>query len=112
MTNKKEKIITLAVLFVCLVLYWALQIKCPVNALLHIPCPGCGMTRACWLLLSGDILGSLQMHPMLFSMPVLLLYYLKDGKLFRNKWINYGILAAIGLGFLANWIYRLVIGFM
>lgn len=36
--------------------------RCNVAAVLHRPCPGCGMTRAMHLLRDGDILGSLRMH--------------------------------------------------
>lgn len=79
------------------------------QALLNIPCPGCGMTRALERLLHGDPAGSFAMHPMLWSTPLLLVYYLKDGRLFANKWINNGLLVLIGVGFLANWIYRLAI---
>ena len=43
--------------------------RCTVAALLHHPCPGCGMTRAMHLLLAGDVGASLRMHP--FAVPVL-----------------------------------------
>lgn len=39
---------------------------CPFRIFLGIPCPGCGLSRAALLLLSGDIGASFQMHPMLF----------------------------------------------
>jgi hypothetical protein len=39
-------------------------IRCPMAALYHIPCPGCGMTRALVLLATGDVAGSLRMHPL------------------------------------------------
>lgn len=32
---------------------------CPTNALLHINCPGCGMSRAVYCLLHGDLGGAL-----------------------------------------------------
>ncbi len=111
MTKKKEKIIGLAILVVCLVAYWWLPIGCPMMMIFKIPCPGCGMMRACNLFLHGDFVGAFTMHPMLWSTPLLLLYFLKDGKLFKNKWINNGLLIFIGLGFLANWIYQLVVLF-
>jgi hypothetical protein len=105
--KNKEKWINCLLLVLCLGIYWALDLSCPVRTLLQIPCPGCGMTRALKCLLQGDLAGSFAMHPMLLSTPVLLLYYLKDGRLFANKWLNYGILAAIGLGFLIHWIMQL-----
>lgn len=36
---------------------------CPTKLLFGIPCPGCGMTRACLLLLHGDILEAIKMNP-------------------------------------------------
>jgi hypothetical protein len=38
--------------------------RCIAAALLHEPCPGCGMTRAARLLLAGEVGGSLRMHPL------------------------------------------------
>lgn len=38
--------------------------SCPVARFLHVPCPGCGMTRAIDLLVHGDIAASLAMHPL------------------------------------------------
>lgn len=36
---------------------------CPFKTLFHIPCPGCGMTRAMLSLLSGNVLQSVLFHP-------------------------------------------------
>ena len=44
--------------------------KCAMATLLHVPCPGCGMTRAIRLLEAGRVEASLQMHPM--AVPVLM----------------------------------------
>ena len=35
---------------------------CPFFQLTGIPCPGCGLTRACLLLLKGDLRGSMKFH--------------------------------------------------
>ena len=37
---------------------------CPTAMLLGLPCPGCGMTRALLLLLTGNGTGALQLHPL------------------------------------------------
>src|SRR5215468_12039931 len=36
--------------------------RCPIAHLFHVPCPGCGMTRAVHLMLHGEVLRSLHMH--------------------------------------------------
>jgi hypothetical protein len=43
--------------------------RCAIATLFHVPCPGCGMTRAFLLLERGDITASLRMHPL--AVPVL-----------------------------------------
>ena len=43
---------------------------CSVAAVLHRPCPGCGLTRATLMLFHGDVTGSLHMHPL--AVPMLL----------------------------------------
>jgi len=43
--------------------------QCGFARMFHIPCPGCGMTRAVMLLMAGDWRGSLHMHPL--ALPVL-----------------------------------------
>ena len=43
--------------------------QCGFARVFHIPCPGCGMTRAVKLLLAGDWRGSLHMHPL--ALPVI-----------------------------------------
>ncbi len=47
---------------------------CSFARVLHRPCPGCGMTRATWMLLHGDVSGSLHMHPL--AVPAILAYAL------------------------------------
>ena len=43
--------------------------RCAIATLCHLPCPGCGMTRALRLLAAGRIDASLRMHPL--AVPVL-----------------------------------------
>lgn len=41
---------------------------CSIAAVLHRPCPGCGLTRATLLMLHGDVRASLAMHPLAVPM--------------------------------------------
>jgi hypothetical protein len=38
--------------------------RCAVAAVLHVPCPTCGMTRALGLLATGRVAASLRLHPL------------------------------------------------
>ncbi len=52
----------------CTPLLFGVQ-RCTVATLFHVPCPGCGMTRALRLLAHGQTAESLRMHPL--ALPVL-----------------------------------------
>lgn len=106
--NKKEKLITGLLLVALVGAFWIFKIPCLIKLATGIPCPGCGMTRAYVNLFSLNIAAAFRLHPMFWSVPILALYYLTDGQLFKNKVINYGLLALIGLGFLTNWIFQLI----
>lgn len=38
--------------------------RCPTAQFFHVPCPGCGMTRAFHFLAGGELRASLAMHPL------------------------------------------------
>ena len=44
-------------------------IGCPIKFLTGISCPGCGMTRALWHLLIGNLSLALTYHPLCVAMP-------------------------------------------
>ena len=50
-------------------------IYCPFHFFLHLYCPACGGTRAVWLFLSGDIVGSLIYNPTAAALLLALIYY-------------------------------------
>ena len=105
--NLKDKLFTLFLLVVVVAAYLLLKLPCPMQHFLHFPCPGCGMTRAWLSLLRGDVAEAFRFHTMFWSVPLLILYYLYDGKLFRNKWADSSVLILIALGFALNWILQL-----
>ena len=90
------------------VLLYKSGIGCVWRYFLHVPCPGCGMTSALLSALRGDFHGMITHHFMAPSLPVILVYILCDGRVFRRKWIDYTILGIIGAGFLVQWIMRFV----
>jgi hypothetical protein len=38
--------------------------RCPMALLFHVPCPGCGLTRATLRLAAGDLPGAIHFHPL------------------------------------------------
>ena len=54
---------------------------CPMIILTGFPCPGCGMTRAMFYLISGKIQQSIQMNPMGIPIAALFIYF------FWNRYI-------------------------
>lgn len=59
-------VIALAAAFLLLNLF---GIGCPIKFLTGISCPGCGMTRAMWKLLTLDLPAALAYHPLSVTMP-------------------------------------------
>ena len=85
----KTKIITAAVVTaVLLILAYLLltgNYRCPFKFITGIPCPACGLTRACVSLTFGDIQGAFHYHPL---WPVLNGFGLiKLPKKFNNIWL-------------------------
>lgn len=49
--------------------------SCPLQILLHIACPGCGLTRAGVLLLTGHFLKAWQVQPCIYGIFLSLLFW-------------------------------------
>lgn len=94
----------------CLIVYLFAQwdFGCLWQKLFAIPCPGCGMTRAFLSLLDGNISAAFSYHFMFPTVPLVYLYILFDGSLFRVKAINNIILMIILFGFLLHWLLILL----
>lgn len=52
-----------------------LPLFCYTSRLLHLYCPGCGMSRATEALLAGDLAGSLIAHPFVLLFAAFAMYY-------------------------------------
>ncbi len=69
--------------------------NCWLRLITGIPCPACGFTRACLLLLKGDVAGAWHMHamviPVIFGVILFCFckYFLENG---RKIWQSYGII--------------------
>ncbi len=104
---KQKILLTLCYLLVVAVFYF-LKIPCIYRALFNIHCPGCGITRALISVLKLDFASAFAHNSMFWSVPVIYLYFLFDGKLFKNKTLNRAVIILIGVGFLVNWVFSLL----
>lgn len=103
---KNKLALTAAFGGIVLVMY-AVKAGCLIERLTGIICPGCGLTRAVLAIARLEVRQAFSWHPMVWSLPVLYLFFLYDGRLFRRAWINRVILGVIAAGFLINWALRL-----
>jgi hypothetical protein len=107
-SNPKDKIITTIAIVVIIAVMYIFKLPCPFVGLLHIQCAGCGMTRAYLSLLHFDIKQAFMFNPMFWSVPILYVLYLFDGKIFKAKWANNLLSIPIYTGFMVLWIFRLI----
>lgn len=91
---------------------------CPLARFAHLPCPGCGLTRASLALLHGDLSTALSLHPLAplvtpivgVTMGAHLLSYVREGTLLslegkRARWAN-ALLVATAAAMFCLWIAR------
>lgn len=107
--NLKSKITVTAVLLAYVVVCYLAQIPCPILAITGIPCPGCGMTRAFFSAARLDFIGAFRYHTMFWSVPLLYLCFLFDGRLFPKRWLNILFYLIIFAGFILNWAKNIII---
>ena len=103
----KNKLILIVLYAGILILFWNLGVPCLFKHFFKIPCPGCGMSRALFCVLKGNIVEAFRAHPMFWSMPILFLFFILDSQILKNKVLNWVVLTLIGVGFLMVWILRL-----
>lgn len=68
---------------------------CPMVILTGLPCPGCGMTRALFFLITGRPKQAVWMHPMSIPVVCLLLYFLWNRYILGRKAKGMGVLTGI-----------------
>lgn len=99
---------------------WSGRLFCPVDRILGIYCPGCGGTRAVWLLFHGRPMMSVWYHPFVLYTAVLYAAFMisqtfarltgyrwGNGMVFR-EWYLYGGVAVIAVNFVLKNVLRLV----
>lgn len=100
----KEKLISCALILAVVIVMYIFRVPCLFKLVFGIPCPGCGITRAYISLFRLDFTQAFAYNKMFWAVPVCGLFYLFDGKLFKNKWVNMILEGGIYLLIFANWI--------
>lgn len=112
MTKPKHfeiKILGTLVYSIILISGWfTIGVPCPFKLIFQKPCPFCGMTRAFVSLLKLDFPSAFGYNGMVWSLPVLYLLFLYDGKIFKNRYANIVLLSLLSAGFVINWLLKLV----
>ncbi len=106
----KSAIKNLAVLTGVLLLLAAvgLLFGCPVKRITGLPCPGCGMTRACLSLLRLDFAAAVRWHPLCFIIPLLAaMFIFKDTAAGKRFWSCTPLLAGIAALCLLTYFVRM-----
>ncbi len=105
--NLKLKLLITAAYLAFVALMRFLGITCIFKFLFDVSCPGCGITRACLSALRFDFRAAFDYNPMFWAVPVLYLYFLCDGTVFKNKIADTAIISVILAGLAVNWMVRL-----
>lgn len=104
----KNKISLTVFYIIILIMLSPLKITCFFKHFLGFECIGCGMTRAILSALRLDLRSAFMYHPMFWSIPILYVYFLFDGKVIGKRIPDLIVLLVILIGFVVNWILKLV----
>jgi hypothetical protein len=83
--------------------------ECPVLHHWGIPCLSCGLTRAWIACLSGNVAGAFGYHFMFPAVPILALYFYRNGKVFPWRWFDRLVLGGIAAGFVLKFALSLIV---
>ena len=101
---REDKLIAVAIFAVVVLVLYALKTPCVFELLTGIPCPACGLTRACIAFLRFDIVGAFEYHSLFWTLPVILLLFWLDGSVFRRDWLNYILMIGVALLYIIRWV--------
>ncbi len=104
---KQKMMISVFMLTYAGVLQW-LHIGCPILLVTGIRCWGCGMTRALLSVLRLDFAKAFSYHMMFWSVPILYLGFLFDGKILKNKIANLTMWIVLAVGYVGNWLFQVL----
>lgn len=108
--RRRAFLFRLLLLILCgglLLLAVAEETPCLLRRMTGLICPACGMSRAWLAALRLDLAAAFRYHPMFWSVPVLALLWLFDGKLLPRPWMNRVLLTLLLTGLLVCYGLRL-----
>lgn len=104
----KMEIIRLIIIAGIIGLVFLFDYKCIYLTYLHIPCLGCGMTRAWKAALTGHLRRAFQFHRAFWTVPILCYYVWKGGRIFKKNIYNIMVMVMILLLFIENYIHYFI----
>lgn len=104
----KAEIIRLIIIAGIIGLVLLFDYKCIYLTYLHIPCLGCGMTRAWKAALTGHLRMAFQFHRAFWTVPILCFFVWKGGRIFKKNIYNIMVIVVILLLFIENYIHYFI----
>lgn len=82
---------------------------CPSVLFTGYPCPGCGMTRAAFRILRFDFAGAWEMHPFVFAIIILALWWGVQRYIFQNTDMKvfWKAVVVVGIGMIIYYLWRM-----
>ena len=105
------KLVCIAGFFLLFGIWYAFSLPCLFQALLGIPCPGCGMSRAWFCAFRLDFGSAFGYHPMFWCVPVLFGLFVFDGQLLPGKRANNLLIGILAAGIFITYLAR-IFGFL
>ena len=102
---KKDLLLLLLVFFLLVLILFITDIGCLTRFFTGICCMGCGMTRAVIHLAKGDVVGAIHYHPLVFTLPVIVVLFVFKNRI--NKKILNILLIFIIVLFITVYVIRL-----
>lgn len=109
MNRKTDLYINITICFVAVIIgfiIYKFNIPCIFRHTFHFPCMGCGLSRAGHALIEGNFEAAWNYHPMIYSLPLVILLILRRCNVFRNNILNILLAGAIFSGFVICYILR------
>lgn len=86
-------------------------VGCPLKRIFGVPCPGCGITRACLSALKPDLAAAFRWHPLWFLVPLIFAVYVFKDFPIAKKLTSPPVLIGVSVLYIAVYIVRMALYF-